>query len=82
MALLLQDIRAAKLSFQLLQMVVAIVAQLVSNTDDHQLELVKLTDWLGCNSLLLVLIVLGSPSSLVILLLLLNLTGLHIGGRS
>lgn len=52
MALLFENVGASELSFEFLQVVVAIVAHLISDTDDHQLELVDLRDRLWGSGLL------------------------------
>lgn len=52
MALLFKDKWARKLGLQLLEVVVSVVAHLVSDPDNHQLEFVDLGDWLGCGGLL------------------------------
>ena len=53
MCLLLEHKGTCELSLKLLQIVVSVVPHLVANADDHELELVDLTDGLGSRCLLL-----------------------------
>ena len=58
-SLFLEDERTDKLRLQLLQMVIPIVSQLISDANDHELQLVNLADGfrdLGWCSLLLYLV--------------------------
>ena len=44
---------AGQLSLQLLQVVVSVVPHFITDPDDHELELINLTDWLHCRWCLL-----------------------------
>jgi hypothetical protein len=58
MGFLLKHEGTHKLSFQFLEMLVSLVANLVPNPYNHQLELVNLTHWLGLDSRLLLCLLL------------------------
>ena len=45
--LLFENVRADKLCFQLLEVFISVVPQLITDSNDHEFELIDLTDWLA-----------------------------------